>query len=642
MGIVSRAVTRALPLTAAYRTAPKSDRTQVAMATTIGRRIVKSTPQLYRSWSIHAPFVRVAMDIRIGQAMLADWDLVPAFRDGKTPDPGLMRRIREILTVPNTTGELYGDFISRYSEDLLALDAGSIEKERMLNGEIAYLHVADGARIAVDRFWSGDPEEARYYWCPTPTDIVPLLNRDLIYTMLHPRSYEPVGVSILETIKMSIEAELSGSMFNSRSITQAAPDGIMDLGENVRPEQVTAFRSFFEQEIAGKGMIGFWGGTKAAKFIPFRGSNKDAQFMEFLQWEARKIALGFQLSPQDLGFLNDVNRANAEVQQQNTEDRGTKTFLGKIGNAITAEVCWDPGYGGITNNIAFRYRTVSDRASLAKAQEMKLALAGMPWETVNGGRMKLNLSPIGDPNDESNPFNMLMANSPLGIATIDVVPNAKEIARSQTPPADVAPSTEKAYEIRTDNGFMTLAKPSDARLTHLAKILQALETDSEAEVPDVLTRMTPPASAMAAMFEALAAEAKIAEDNRLRAEERLFEAQRTSEDRITEAYGTFRDALTTVAERPVEVKVEAPVTLAEGAVQVHVPDPAASLPAVIEPTRKPTRKTVTRDPITHEIMAVLEEVLDDPEGIHKAVRKTVNRDPATHEIISVVEEVLDD
>lgn len=561
MGIVTRAVTRALPLTAAYRTSPKSDRTQVAMATTIGRRIVKSTPQLYRSWSIHAPFVRVAMDIRIGQAMLADWDLVPAFRDGKTPDPGLMRQIREILTVPNTTGELYGDFISRYAEDLLALDAGSIEKERMLNGEIAYLHVADGARIAVDRFWSGDPEEPRYYWCPTPTDVVPLLNRDLIYTMLHPRSYEPVGVSILETIKMSIEAELSGSMFNSRSITQAAPDGIMDLGENVRPEQVTAFRSFFEQEIAGKGMIGFWGGTKAAKFIPFRGSNKDAQFMEFLQWEARKIALGFQLSPQDLGFLNDVNRANAEVQQQNTEDRGTKTFLGKIGNAITAEVCWDPGYGGIANNIAFRYRTVSDRASLAKAQEMKLALAGMPWETVNGGRMKLNLPPIGDPNDESNPFNMLMANSPLGIATIDVVPNAKEIARSATPPPDdgggAKPPATKAFEVRTPQAELRWL--ADTMPVRLSKVLAAMEEPEEAK-PDPFGEF----------LQSLVSQQSV---DRGAAEQRFAELYSNSNERWAQTAESMTAAVKAVAERPVEVpvQIDAPVTIAEGAVRVDSP-----------------------------------------------------------------------
>ena len=51
-------------------------------------------------------------------------------------------------------------------------------------------------------------------------------------------------------------------------------------------------------------MIGFWGGTKAAKFIPFRGSNREAQFIEYLTWEAAKIAIVLQLSPQDLGLLH--------------------------------------------------------------------------------------------------------------------------------------------------------------------------------------------------------------------------------------------------------------------------------------------------------------------------------------------------
>lgn len=442
MGAITRAVARARPLLA-YRTSPANNPTAVVALRGGQRYAGKSSPQLYRDWSWHSEYLRAGLDFLLNQLERAEWDLVPFDIKGPKPDEGMVGRQREILTQPNPGDASFATFIRKAGEDLLCLDAMTIEKERMLKGEIAYLWASDGANILVDRLWDGDPKRPRYVWHPQPdrSADVSLLNEDLIYGMIHSRSNSPVGVGFPEILKMVIESELRASMFNARSVTQAAPDGIMDLGENARPEQVNTFRSFFESEIAGQGMMGFWGGTKGAKFIPFNRNNHEMQYMEWLEYQVRKIAAVLQISVQDIQLTHDINRATGEVQQQNTESRGVKMVLGVVQDYITSEFCWDRGFGGRRNNIAFRFRAVSDQASLQRAEEKKLTVAGLPIQSINQARRDLGWPPIGDPEDENNPFNSLMANTPLGLVRLIDIPTAREVVMAKAKAAPAAGSS---------------------------------------------------------------------------------------------------------------------------------------------------------------------------------------------------------
>ncbi len=94
--------------------------------------------------------------------------------------------------------------------------------------------------------------------------------------------------------------------YNKNQVEKAAPDGMMDLGEGVRPEQVDTFKAYWNQEVAGQGAMAFIGGSKNPKFIPFKGSNRDMQFLEWQIYLVRKIAGVFMLTPQDLGVTFDV------------------------------------------------------------------------------------------------------------------------------------------------------------------------------------------------------------------------------------------------------------------------------------------------------------------------------------------------
>jgi len=441
------AITNAL-LGKAYRTSPKVEAEATAVVSQReSTRVGKTNARLFRVWSQNSEWVRAAVNIRKNQLTQAEWDIVP--RDTtKSHDERAMARIKELLLTPNNMTESFATFLDPIAEDLLTLDAGCIEKERTLGGDIYALHAIDGADVKVSRVWDGNPDEPRYWWTPNEIIDVPFRNADLIYMMMNRGTYRVVGLSPLETLKITIDSELSGSLFNSRQVKNAAPDGIFDLGEQARPEHVESFRSYWQAEVAGMGALAFIGGTKNAKFIPFRSSNRDMQYLEWLTYLVRKIAAVFGLSPQDLGLTFDINRATAEVVQEQTDDRGLRPLLSNVQDYFTREIVWDESFGGVENNLAFRFARLNLRESKAKADINKVSLAGVPWVTPNEARMDAGRPPIGDPADEANPFNKLMANTPRGFVLLEDIPSAGDVIDTSEP----APVNGTSDEGRTDSG----------------------------------------------------------------------------------------------------------------------------------------------------------------------------------------------
>lgn len=486
MGLITTALARSVPIQRGPRTgAAMTDHGTVATASSIDslRRAGPSNVAMYRNWAIHGELTRAALDIKIGQLADAEWELVPFEQSGKTPDKGLMNRMREILSQPNPGEESLGTFLQALGEDLWTLDAAPFEKERTLRGELLWVWPVDGATIKIDRYWNGDPRLPRYYYCPRADVAIPMLISELGYLKMHNRSYSPLGIPPFETLKATIDAELSGSSYNARQVQQAAPDGIMDLGENARPDQVESFKALWNSLIAGKSMMAFWGGTKSAKFIPFKAGNKEMQFIEWQEYLVRKLCAVMHLSPQDLGFSFDINKSTGEVQQSQTDDKGN-FGLSRVQDVMTTQFCWDPSFGGRANNIAFRFRSVSVRVRKQTSDTHKNTLAGMPSQVVNEARKDMGLPPIGDPHDPSNPFNQLMANTSQGLVLLDKIPSAYELAmRSSTPPAgpDGGPPKEEPKQIEASvDPVDVITKMHEAHMTGLERVAEIATTRPEA------------------------------------------------------------------------------------------------------------------------------------------------------------------
>lgn len=420
------------------KTSPQNIPSTAALAWQEPSRVGKSNVALFRNWAEHSEWVRAAINVRKTQISSAEWDIVPFDKENPQVSSALQKQIKTIFDAPNPRADSFRSFVEPIVEDILVLDAGVIEKVRSLRQQVAELWPVDGGKIKVSSLWDGDEEEPRYWWYPDGQPRASFRNTDMLYIMANPATYRVVGLSPMETLKLTIDSELSGSQYNTRQVQNAAPDGMLDLGEGARPEQVEAFKSYWQAEVAGKGAMAFVGGSKNAKFVPFRSSNRDMQFLEWQVYLVRKIAAVFALSPQDLGVTFDINRATSEVQQEQSEDRGLRPLLALIQDYLTREIVWDDNFGGPANNLAFRFTRLNLKESLNRAQMYKLGLAGVSWMTVNEARIADGRQPL--PGEQ---YDQLMVITPTGAVTLDNVPSAREVLEEKNKPPATSSGTPK-------------------------------------------------------------------------------------------------------------------------------------------------------------------------------------------------------
>jgi hypothetical protein len=433
-----------------FRSTPQNVPTAVTMASRDQGRVGKTNVRMLRDWSEHSEWVRAAINIRKDQVASAEWDIVQNDPDGKPIDKLLAREIRDRIEYANPRDKDWRTFTGKVVEDILVLDAGSIEIEPTFGGEPLYMHPVDGGEVRVDRFWDGtNPDAPRYFWYPDGFPRASWKDSEFIYIMETPRTVGPMGLSKLETLKAAIDSELEGSAFNARQVRNPTPEGLLHLGKGARQSDIDKFRAHWQAEQALGGGLGITGGTEAPAFIKFHDSNSDMQFLEWQVYLVRKIAAVFQLSTQDLNLAYEINRSTAEVNDKQTEDRGVRPLLDLVSSSLTRGYVWSPAFGGSSNNMALKFVNLNLRESLARAQVNKIALGGVSYKTVNQALKEAGMEPQGPE------FDVLMMVTPQGVFTIDDVPSAREFMEMMHPkpaapaapkPPAIGPGTSKDVE----------------------------------------------------------------------------------------------------------------------------------------------------------------------------------------------------
>jgi len=421
----------------------------------------KKDVRLYRRWADVNEWIRAAINHRKTQIANAPWDVVPIDPDGDY-DAEMQLAIISLLSHPNSKTDSFRSMIEPVLEDMLVLDAGSIEVVRNLRGVPVQLWVVDGATIRVSRTWDGDPTDFRYFWYPLNRYGASLLDQDLIYVMANPSSHRVLGLSPLETLREAIDAEIAAARFNKGQVLQSPPQGIIDLGENASVENIDQFSRYWRAEIAGVKATAVVGGTKNMRFHPFGQSNKDMQFLQWQSYLIRKIAAVFQISPQDLGVLFDVNRANAQAQADLSEDRGIKPLIGLFESHLNREVVgefqrtiakekhWRGEIDQATLrmsfalsyldarehpalfkqnaaanvlNLQFKFKVPSGRSGRVRADMHKIELSGIPYHAINEVREEELKNPV-EGGDE------IIVVTPLGPIRLTAI-------TGQVPPSEV-------------------------------------------------------------------------------------------------------------------------------------------------------------------------------------------------------------
>jgi Phage portal protein/ParB-like nuclease domain len=355
-----------------------------------------------RTMAQRCEWARAIIKTRRKQVGKAKWSIVP-----KDPDDtsrgvqALCEKITNLLRHPSMHGSRpssrsWKQFMAEYTEDILVLDQGCIEKEWTLDKWIAAMYPVDGATIAPNMDERGGYHDDAYVQTVDGQITARFGVEDLIFTMDNPQTdvrFAGYGYSPLEYLIVSVTAELYSSKYNASYFEKGAvPEGMINLGPEAAPEDVNAFRLYWMNEIMGRPWaIPILGGSKA-EWIPWRASNKDMEYMAYQEWLLKKFCAIFQMSPKEMGLVEDVNRSTAESEDSSEEQKGVEPLLELIEDTFEVEVIGEHGLG-VGDYVEFKFdeegeseAEILNRFSVmipmgaATRQEMREALNMPPGE----------------------------------------------------------------------------------------------------------------------------------------------------------------------------------------------------------------------------------------------------------------------
>jgi hypothetical protein len=211
-------------------------------------------------------------------------------------------------------------FIGEVLEDLLVLDAGVIEKER--NG-------STGGSSRCTRRRRHDPPQPRRVRRLPRRRLRPDARRPGHRPLRHggPRLHhgQPadrravLGLRLLapgEPDRLasppSCSRKYNASYFEKGSV----PEGILNLGEDVGARGRRRLPALLDERDHGQA-VGAPDRRRQGRRVDASGaqSNRDMQFMEYQQWLLKKMCAVYQIAPQEVGELEDVNRSTADDQK---------------------------------------------------------------------------------------------------------------------------------------------------------------------------------------------------------------------------------------------------------------------------------------------------------------------------------------
>ena len=333
---------------------------------------------------------RLAIETRKDQLERLDWTIKPrTTRQAAAEVRARAARLAQFWRCPD--GERpFASWLRELLEDMLVLDAPTLELRRNRGGDIVALDVVDGATIKL-LF----DETGRRPRPPAPAfeQIIHgrpwklLTSDELLYLPRNPRPHKAYGFSPVEQIIVTINIALRRQAMQLQHFTEGnVPPGLLNAPDGWNVEQIRQFQEWFDSVLAGNTgarsrLVWAPAGTH---YQPF----KEAPYKdEFDEWLARIVCYAFSLP--STAFTRQVNRATAETAQEAALDEGLAPLMGWV-KRLADHVIQDR-MGQADLEFAWLDRRVVDPAEQAKMLDLYVR-DGI--YTVNEARAALGLDPL--------------------------------------------------------------------------------------------------------------------------------------------------------------------------------------------------------------------------------------------------------
>ena len=281
------------------------------------------------------------------------------------------------LETPNA-GDSFRTLIEAMVEDLLVGGGGAAEME--LTGEAARpvrLWPVDGATVQVNARWDGDAETPRYAQVtgqPGAEGTRPLLNEELMYVRLNPRTHSVFGLGKVEVAFETISQFLQAHRYAGRLAANSVVQYALWLPERT-PEQHQRLIQWWQDEVEGTGRVPVLSSENKPEVLRFAGGTDADLHLGWQQFLLQMVANAFDLPPMMLGVTNDVNRSTATELADEAFQNAVVPLARLLAEHITRDVIgtrlgWD--------DLRFVWSELESRDEVAEVDiQTKLLAAGV-------------------------------------------------------------------------------------------------------------------------------------------------------------------------------------------------------------------------------------------------------------------------
>jgi HK97 family phage portal protein len=288
---------------------------------------------------------RMAIETRKNQIEKFNWTISPRDTDDVASDSE--KRIDEMTEFWRSPdrAQPFASWLRELLEDLLVLDAPTLEVRRNRGGDIVGLDVIDGATIKVliddtgrrpmppapafEQIVHGRPWVLTEDGTRVNTDdpaARAIFDWQLIYMPRNTRPHKSYGYSPVEQLTLTINTALRREIVQLQHFTESnIPPGMISLPEGLNTEETKRWWEWFNSILAGNT-------AERSRIIPTPfGSKyqtiKEAPFKDgFDEWLARKVCYAFDLPPN--AFIERVNRSTSETLQEAALEEGLAPLMG--------------------------------------------------------------------------------------------------------------------------------------------------------------------------------------------------------------------------------------------------------------------------------------------------------------------------
>jgi HK97 family phage portal protein len=328
------------------------------------------------------PVARRAINCIKDRIACLDWQIVAredagAGEDGDRKARAL--RLRRALESPNES-DSFRTLIEAVIEDVLVGGFGAVEMETTGDDALPVrLYPVDGASIQVNAAWKGDASEPRYaqvapfdaVWQVGKDRVTQLLDDELMYVRLNPRTHTPFGLGKLEVAFESISQFLQAHRYAGRMASNTVMQYALWLNERT-PEQHERLIRWWQDEVEGSGRVPILSSEQKPEVLKFAAGTDADLHLEWQTFLLTMIANAFDLPPMMLGVTSDVNRSTATELADEAFQNAVVPLARLIADHITRDVIakrlgWD--------DLRFVWNGLESRDELVEAQIQTMMLS---------------------------------------------------------------------------------------------------------------------------------------------------------------------------------------------------------------------------------------------------------------------------